>query len=124
MDAAIDAVNSALAGGMDWPSLHKLIKDERRAGNPVAALIHQLDLERNTATLLLSNLLDGEEEGDDDGARLRPPVCAKTTLLSLWCGDVEDVRLRLNRDPLPPYGPVSACPQTRRRLRGRAGRRS
>jgi hypothetical protein len=36
----------------------------------VAALIHSLQLERNGATLLLSNLLD-EEEGDDD-ALTRP----------------------------------------------------
>lgn len=61
-------MNSALAGGMDWPSLHKLIKDERRAGNPVAQLIHALDLENNCATLILSNLLDDEEENEDDGA--------------------------------------------------------
>ena len=36
----------------------------------VAALIHSLQLERNGATLLLSNLLD-EEDGDDD-ALTRP----------------------------------------------------
>ena len=35
VDAAIAAVNSALASGMDWVALNKLIKDERRAGNPV-----------------------------------------------------------------------------------------
>lgn len=68
VDAALDAVNSALAGGMDWPSLQKLIKDERRAGNPVASLIHSLDLANNSATLILGNLLDDEDEADDDGA--------------------------------------------------------
>ena len=36
----------------------------------VATLIHSLQLEANSATLLLSNLLDEEE--DDDEAQVRP----------------------------------------------------
>lgn len=47
---------------MDWQELERMIKTERRAGNPVAGLISGLDLQNNRATLLLSNLLDEEEE--------------------------------------------------------------
>ncbi len=43
-----------------------MIKEERRAGNPVAGLIHSLQLEANKATLLLSNMLDDEDEGDEE----------------------------------------------------------
>lgn len=43
----------------------RLIKDEREAGNPVAALVHALALERNAITLALSNWAE-DEEGDDD----------------------------------------------------------
>lgn len=48
--------------GMDWKDLERMIKDERKAGNPVAALIHSLQLDQNKATLLLSNFLDDDYE--------------------------------------------------------------
>lgn len=54
---------AAIATGMDWRELEQLIKEERRAGNPVAGLIHSLQLDQNKITLLLSNLLDEEEVG-------------------------------------------------------------
>ena len=38
---------------MDWDDLGRIIKEERRAGNPVAALIHSLQLDRSRVTLLL-----------------------------------------------------------------------
>jgi len=63
VDAAILAVRVALANGMDWVDLARMIKEERKSGNPVAGLIDKLHLERNCITLLLSNNLD---EMDDD----------------------------------------------------------
>lgn len=62
-DAAILAVRTALANGMDWVDLTRMIKEERKSGNPVAGLIDNLHFERNCITLLLSNNLD---EMDDD----------------------------------------------------------
>ena len=61
VDAAIGAVNGALAGGMDWADLAQLIKTEKKAGNPVASIVHSLHLERNAITLLLSNTLDEDD---------------------------------------------------------------
>ena len=75
VDAALKAVNDALATGMDWPSLHRLVKDERKAGNPVAGLITNMDLAKGTVTLMLGNVLDWEAEDDGDAgdaARTRP----------------------------------------------------
>ncbi|XP_010914660.1 uncharacterized protein [Elaeis guineensis] len=63
VDAAILAVRVALANGMDWVDLARMVKEERKSGNPVAGLIEKLHLERNCITLLLSNNLD---EMDDD----------------------------------------------------------
>ncbi|ONK78774.1 uncharacterized protein A4U43_C02F22270 [Asparagus officinalis] len=63
VDAAILAVRVALANGMDWVDLARMIKEERKSGNPVASLIDKLHLERNCITLLLSNNLD---DMDDD----------------------------------------------------------
>lgn len=70
VDGAIGAVRGALAGGLNWKELKRLVKGEKEAGNPVASLIHSLELEQNRITLLLSNFLD-EEEGDDE-ALTRP----------------------------------------------------
>lgn len=63
VDAAILAVRVSLAKGMSWDDLARMVKEEKKAGNPVAGLIDKLHLERNCMTLLLSNNLD---EMDDD----------------------------------------------------------
>ncbi|PNY12696.1 nuclear export mediator factor NEMF-like protein, partial [Trifolium pratense] len=63
VDAAILAVRVYLAKGMSWDDLARMVKEEKKAGNPVAGLIDKLHLERNCVTLLLSNNLD---EMDDD----------------------------------------------------------
>ncbi|EFN57403.1 hypothetical protein CHLNCDRAFT_57209 [Chlorella variabilis] len=86
VDAALNAVREALASGMDWRDLARMVKEERRAGNPVAGLIDSLQLERSRVTLLLrrarvcawggggvaggvrgGNWLD-EEDGDEEAA--------------------------------------------------------
>lgn len=64
VDSAIVAVRSALASGMDWKDLAKMVKDEKKAGNPVAGLIHSLQLDKNQITLLLSNNLDDMDEDE------------------------------------------------------------
>ncbi|XP_011071357.1 nuclear export mediator factor NEMF [Sesamum indicum] len=63
VDAAILAVRVALANGMSWVDLARMVKEEKKSGNPVAGLIDKLHLERNCMSLLLSNNLD---EMDDD----------------------------------------------------------
>ncbi|XP_061370460.1 uncharacterized protein LOC133313150 isoform X2 [Gastrolobium bilobum] len=63
VDAAILAVRVALAKGMNWDDLARMVKEEKKAGNPVAGLIDKLHLEKNCMTLLLCNNLD---EMDDD----------------------------------------------------------
>ena len=63
VDAAIIAVRVALANGMSWEDLARMVKEEKKSGNPVAGLIDKLYLERNCMTLLLSNNLD---EMDDE----------------------------------------------------------
>ncbi|CAN8253544.1 unnamed protein product [Cochlearia groenlandica] len=63
VDAAILAVRVALAKGMGWDDLARMVKEEKKLGNPVAGLIDKLYLEKNCMTLLLCNNLD---EMDDD----------------------------------------------------------
>ena len=68
VDAVLAAVNGALAGGMAWDDLTLMIKEEARAGNPVARLVKTLDLPNNKVTVTLKNHLDvDDDEGDYDG---------------------------------------------------------
>ncbi|CAA0824105.1 zinc knuckle (CCHC-type) family protein [Striga hermonthica] len=62
VDAAILAVRVALANGMSWADLARMVKEEKKSGNPVAGLIDKLHLERNCITLLLSNNLDDMDD--------------------------------------------------------------
>jgi len=62
VDNSILVVNSLLAQGMDWVNLKKMVKAEQKKGNPIAQLIHQLKLETNQITLLLTFGLDALEE--------------------------------------------------------------
>ncbi|KAG6975904.1 hypothetical protein JG688_00001900 [Phytophthora aleatoria] len=58
-------IRSALASGMDWRGLEELVRYEQKNGNPVASLIHQLDLEHNRVAILLCD--DDENDEDEDG---------------------------------------------------------
>ncbi|GMF19489.1 unnamed protein product [Phytophthora lilii] len=58
-------IRSALASGMDWRGLEELVRYEQKNGNPVASLIHQLDLEHNRVAILLCD--DDEGDESDDG---------------------------------------------------------
>ena len=69
VDGAINAVRVALAQGLSWAELERLIRDEREAGNPVASLIRQLSLEKNKITVELPDWVDeGLEVAESDSA--------------------------------------------------------
>lgn len=53
-EAVMNAVRAALAGGLDWADLARMIEEEKRAGNPVASRVHSLQLDR-APTLLYSH---------------------------------------------------------------------
>lgn len=75
VDAAIIAVRVALAKGTSWEDIARTVKEEKKSGNPVAAIIDKLQLERNCMTLLLSNNLD--EMDDDEKTLPADKVCLK-----------------------------------------------
>ncbi len=84
MDGAINAVRAALAQGLDWKELDRLIETETRAGNPVASMVESLHLDTGRVTLLLSNDLD-EEECDED-ALARPATRVSSGVLCIAFG--------------------------------------
>ncbi|KAJ0391869.1 hypothetical protein P43SY_011914 [Pythium insidiosum] len=59
-------VRSALASGMDWRGLEELVHFEQKNGNPVASLIHELDLAHNRVAILLCDGDDDDDTEDDD----------------------------------------------------------
>lgn len=50
-----------VVSGISWVDITRMIKDERKAGNYLANLIHQLNLEKNQVTLLLDSINDDED---------------------------------------------------------------
>ena len=58
VDAVLAAVNALLASGQSWDEIERFVDDERRAGNPVAALVRKLDLANDAVTVGLTNRLD------------------------------------------------------------------
>lgn len=83
VDAAILAVRVALAKGMSWEDLARMVKEEKKSGNPVAGLIDKLHLERNCMTLLLSNNLD--EMDDNEKTLPADRVCSGIYFFSIFC---------------------------------------
>lgn len=47
--------------GISWNDITRMIKDEKKSGNPLANIIHKLNLEKNQVSLLL----DAVNEDDD-----------------------------------------------------------
>lgn len=73
VDNAILVVRSALDSGVDWVDLERLVAAEKAAGNPVASLIHSLQLEHRAVTLRLRDVYaayDSDElaSSGDEGA--------------------------------------------------------
>jgi len=69
VEKALQVVNSALDSGMDWDQLEDLVELEARQNhNPVAMLIHKLDLEndRMVMRLLREDAIYDEDDGSDD----------------------------------------------------------
>jgi hypothetical protein len=36
-----------IVSGISWNDINRMIKDEKKAGNPLAGIIHKLNLEKN-----------------------------------------------------------------------------
>lgn len=93
VDQAINAVRVALAQGLSWAELERLIKDEAAAGNQVAGLVHALHLDRNAVTLVLPDwIAAADREADLDS------------------GDVDDADSDDENGNVP-TALVSPCPQ-------------
>eukprot|EP00178_Gracilaria_changii_P026543 TRINITY_DN816_c2_g1_i1.p2 TRINITY_DN816_c2_g1~~TRINITY_DN816_c2_g1_i1.p2 ORF type:complete len:1097 (+),score=206.85 TRINITY_DN816_c2_g1_i1:3489-6779(+) len=66
VDAAIKVINSALAASVSWQGLEKMVQDEKKNGNPIAGMMHSLQLEKNQITLKLEYGAEAEEYDEID----------------------------------------------------------
>lgn len=70
IDRALGVINSALQTGMDWEALEQLVSVEQANQNPIALLIHKLELEKNHVVMALPDL-DAWDDSDPDSL---PPI--------------------------------------------------
>ena len=47
IQAIIDILQIMLTSGISWNDITRMVKDEKKAGNPLANMIHKLNLEKN-----------------------------------------------------------------------------
>ena len=62
VQAIIDIVQVMQSSGIDWWDISRMIKEEKKAGNPLANLIYKLSLDKNSVTIIL----DGTNEDEND----------------------------------------------------------
>ncbi|KEG07092.1 hypothetical protein DQ04_10941010 [Trypanosoma grayi] len=66
IDEAIGLINGALAAGIQWDALRLLLKRRHAEGHPVAYMVHELFLERNSISVLLERGDQQEKEDEDE----------------------------------------------------------
>jgi hypothetical protein len=63
VQAIIDILQVMVNSGISWTDITRMVKDEKKNGNPLANIIHKLYLEKNQVTLLLDAV--NEESGEN-----------------------------------------------------------
>ena len=70
IDRALGVINSALETGMDWDALEQLVSVEQANENPIALLIHKLQLDKDEVVMALPDI-DNWDDSDPDSL---PPI--------------------------------------------------
>ena len=65
VDGVINILTSCLETGVDWKSLWRMVQEEQSKGNPLAMMILQLKLEKNTVVVRLTDDETGESDNVD-----------------------------------------------------------
>eukprot|EP00188_Purpureofilum_apyrenoidigerum_P001535 Plantae.Rhodophyta-Purpureofilum_apyrenoidigerum.ctg18549.p1 GENE.Plantae.Rhodophyta-Purpureofilum_apyrenoidigerum.ctg18549~~Plantae.Rhodophyta-Purpureofilum_apyrenoidigerum.ctg18549.p1 ORF type:complete len:1070 (-),score=280.39 Plantae.Rhodophyta-Purpureofilum_apyrenoidigerum.ctg18549:362-3571(-) len=82
IDAILTILRSAVAAGMDWQELGRMLKEEQESGNnPLLEIVHSLHLERNELTVML--VANDYEDESDEGRSEKQTRRAKLVDLDL-----------------------------------------
>ena len=60
IQAIIDILQVMTNSGISWAEINRQVKEERKANNPLAAMIYKMDLERNQISLILDAVNEDE----------------------------------------------------------------
>ena len=77
VDKAIGVISSGLESGMDWESLNELVEVEKANMNPIALLIKNLVLDKETIVLSLPDTMNWDQDSD-----AAPPIVDVTVSLT------------------------------------------
>jgi hypothetical protein len=53
-----------ITSGISWNDIGRMVKDERKNGNPLANMIYKLSLDKNAVILVLDAVNEEDEEND------------------------------------------------------------
>ena len=65
VQAIIEILTALQQSGIPWKEIWRMIKEEKRAGNPLANIVHSLDFEKEIV-ILIFNLLEMQEDQDTE----------------------------------------------------------
>ena len=55
-----------ISSGISWSDIKRMVKEERKANNPFANLIYEINFEKNSVSLML----DAVDENDENGLQI------------------------------------------------------
>ena len=58
--AVIDILSVMISSGISWKDINRMVKEERKANNPFASLIYEINFERNSVSLMLDAVDEDE----------------------------------------------------------------
>ena len=61
--AIIDILSVMLSSGISWIDINRMVKEERKANNPLANLIYKINFEKQQVSLILDGFDETEGEG-------------------------------------------------------------
>ena len=64
VDAIITILQVMLNSGISWKEIERQVKEERKANNPLANLIFQMNLEKNQVAIILDAVNEDPEEDE------------------------------------------------------------
>ena len=62
VEAVLVMLRSAIGQAIDWGELSRVVKEQKQLGNPIAAIIHELKLDKNKVSLLLTSQADDADD--------------------------------------------------------------
>jgi hypothetical protein len=64
VQAIIDILQVMISSGISWNDIGRMVKDEKKNGNPLANMIYKLSLDKNAVILMLDAVNEEDEDND------------------------------------------------------------